>query len=168
VRIRAGLALATAAAAVAMAAACTGQSVTIESSGVQGRAVIRLAAGPDRPTGDLSFGEARQSGGVGSTCWRHPDGASACIDVAAVPIPEEPVEVPRAVMLVVDGDMSSASVSIGALTMEGSTRGMAAATSLDLSGGGAPLDVPAGSYVLKVDASWPQGEAPLYFLIDVV
>jgi hypothetical protein len=166
-RIRPAAAIA-AAAVVALGAACTGQDIVIQSSGAATRVVIRLAAGPARPTAELSFGEARQPGGVGSTCWRGDAGATACVDVAGVPIPPTPVDVPRAATLAVMGDMSSATVSIGELTEAGSTRGMGPATEVALSGGEGVLDVPAGVYVLEVDGSWPQGDAPFSFLIRVV
>ena len=94
-------------------------------------------------------------------------GTIACRDVAAIPIPASAVQVPRAVPLVVEGDMSSASLRIGALVANGSSRAMGEATELDLGPAGTVLDVPEGDYVVEVDGTWPQGTAPLFFLLRV-
>lgn len=164
------LAVATAVAAIWIATSCAGQDVTIAASGSGGttdRVVIRLAARPDGPTGDLSFGSASQPGGVGSTCWTQTEGVTGCRDVAVIPIPASPIEVPRAVVVMVEGDMSSASLRVGALVTNGSNREMGEATELELGPGGAALDVPEGDYVVEVDGTWPQGTAPLFFLLRV-
>jgi hypothetical protein len=87
--------------------------------------------------------------------------------VAAIPIPAEPVAVPRAALIVVEGDMSSARLRIGELVANGSSRSMGDATALDLVPGGTALDVPEGDYVIRVDGTWPQGTAPLFFLLRV-
>ena len=158
---------AAACAAVWIAASCAGQDVTIASGGTPDRVVIRLAAHPDGPTGDLSYGTSSQRGGVGSVCWEGTAGTIGCRDVAAIPIPVTPVEVPRAVLVVVEGDTSSASLRVGALVTSGSNRAMGEATELDLGPGGAALDVPEGDYVVEVDGTWAQGTAPLFFLLRV-
>jgi hypothetical protein len=44
---------------------------------------------------------------------------------------------------------------------------MGAASTLDLGVGGAALDVPEGDYVVEVEGTWPQGTAPLFFLVRV-
>jgi hypothetical protein len=63
--------------------------------------------------------------------------------------------------------MDSVAVSIGTLTGEGESRSMGPPTVLVLSGGRTSLDVPTADYVIEVQARWPQGEAPIYFLVRV-
>lgn len=130
---------------------------------------VELRATRDGPSGVLTWGSERQEGVPGSYCWVQSDlssGTSKCLDMA-LSVPEASVAVPRASVLYVTGDHTTATARLLRLTGDPSNPQARVAQRLPLVEGATAIRIQPGRYVLEVHATWPQGDVPLFFGLTV-
>jgi hypothetical protein len=137
-----------------------------------GQMVVRLLAQDQRGSAIATFGDQKQTGPEGSNCWRfttgNGQGGSKCIDtVADIQAPTEFVSIPAATPLVIVGDAGKSEGVVAKVVQETGQIRLEVVQTLDLSGGHAIIDVPAGSYTLEIVGTWDQGAVPFYFGIRV-
>lgn len=139
-------------------------AVTADATGL----VLTFTA-TDRPTAESRFGGESRDAFVMSHCWGKPSEEEPvttvyCVDTVA-PSAEHlspPLEVPRGTELLVDGNASSVQCSLAPMSSP-----LDPEVDLELTGGAAPLDQEPGTYALGCFASWPQGDVPFYFGIEI-
>lgn len=124
-------------------------------------AVLTLSeTGPDGdfPSATLSFDGQTQQGQIGSGSWK-----GAIFDVSTPELTGF-VRIPEGTELIVEGTAGSVQGELGQAEPYPFER----LARLDLSSGRAVLDAAPGRYALTIDATWPDGELPFSFGIEIV
>ena len=130
---------------------------------------VELRATRNGPTGVLTWAGQQQEGVPGSYCWVEPDlssGTSKCLDMGPIPVRRASIEVPRATVLYVVGDHTAATGTLLQVTGQAQVSGVA--QRLPLVEGATAIQTMPGRYTLEVDATWPQGDVPLFFGLTVI
>src|SRR5262249_7003736 len=126
--------------------------------------VIVHLVSSDGPSADLEYDGQTAHPQIGSNCWSE-GGTSRCADVVLFPFLERDfVSVPPGTPISIDGDdqLNRAVVRLG---RGGDPNGPFQGSDLAPT---AAMPSQAGTYVLIVSASWPQGDVEFYFPIRVV
>lgn len=156
---------------LALIASACADSVTAGGPGAGPQIVVRLTAGQQGASGELTFANVGQSPNIGSNCWSSTQGSGGvarCVDaIRDIVVPKDHVAVPRGVTLRVEGDATKFSAKVATVVKEGDAPRLDVVQELTFTGGKATIDVPPGDYTLEVDGSWPQGQVPFYFGISV-
>ena len=120
----------------------------------------------DGPRGGLLTRDDEVSGALGSFCWTFDD-LGRCEDFDEIPELGDSVAIASGSTIAVVGDAEQVSGSVGVVRVRDGRRQLAEVADLDLSSGSATLQVSRGHRVIEVFGRWEQGDAELYFPIEV-
>ena len=129
-------------------------------------AVLCVFATEDGPRGRLLTPEDEVSGALGSFCWTFDD-LGRCEDLEEIPELGDALAIASGSTIAVVGDAQRVSGSVGVVRVRNGRRLLADVADLDLSGGSATLRGSPGKHVIEVFGRWEQGDAELYFPIEV-
>ena len=129
-------------------------------------AVLCVFATEDGPWGRLLTRDDEVSGALGSFCWTL-DGFGRCEDLDEIPELGGSVAISSGSTVAVVEDAQRVSGSVGVVRVRDGRRQLADVADLDLSAGSAILRVSPGQRVIEVFGRWEQGDAELYFPIEV-
>lgn len=135
-----------------------------------------LRSHPRLPSAKLTSGGREQDAEQSSFCWSRPSstggsgsgeevgGTGLCADAAGVSVPKHSMLVGRGAEIELTGDANKVDASIARLARNGRLHYI---QKLNLSDGSDRIDVPPGTYVLDVFATFDPGDSGFDFSIRV-
>ena len=129
--------------------------------------LLCVYAGDETAEGRLLTADDERMGTLGSYCREVERGLTECGDIGEIPKLGPPLIVERGSGMTSRSDADRLSVGIGTMETGTGSRVLNPVTELDLTGGGATIDVAPGRYVLSVFGRWDGQDAELFFPIVV-
>jgi hypothetical protein len=129
-----------------------------------------LRSRPNLPTATLTSGTQVQVGARGSYCWSRGSqngGTSSgmCADAAGVRVPDPPMDLTRGTEISLAGDAKKVDASYATQASPGGE--LHHLRHLDFSSGSDVVDLPPGTYVIDVFATFDRGDSAFEFSIRV-
>jgi len=131
---------------------------------------MELVSRPNLPTATLTSGTDVQVGARGSYCWSRGSqkgGTSSgmCADAAGVTVPDPPMALARGTGIKLAGDATKVEASYATQATPGGE--LHHLRHLDFSSGSDVIDLPPGTYVIDVFATFDRGDSTFEFSIRV-
>jgi hypothetical protein len=127
---------------------------------------------PNLPTATLTSGRQVQDAQQGSFCWTSGSGGSevgassgSCGDAAGVTVPDEAIDVPRGTKITLASDAERVEAAYATQATPGGA--LDYLRDLDFSRGSDVVDLPPGTYVIDVYATFDRGDSTFDFSIRV-